>query len=160
MCDLGLIPDYYETARTAKKFLNRNFQHYLNLCGMHRNQLKSPQLSFAPGSTYQNGVEKRTIADLQNQIDVTDPAKRVVSAIYRSMDNCTDTMLKPYRKILLGTYIEGKTISQLSIETHLSEKSISNKKASALCEFADRLEYWKRFYNCASEIPYLIVEKR
>ncbi|MCT7775430.1 MAG: hypothetical protein N4R63_03610 [Lactobacillus iners] len=105
-------------------------------------------------------MEKRVVADLQTQMDVTDPAKRVVSAIYRSMDNCTDTMLKPYRKILLGTYIEGKTISQLSIETHLSEKSISNKKASALCEFADRLEYWKRFYNCASEIPYLIVEKR
>lgn len=39
------------------------------------------------------------------------------------------------------------------------EKS-NNKKASALGEFDDRLEYWKRFYNCASEIPYLIVEKR
>lgn len=102
MCDLGLIPDYYETARTAKKFLNRNFQHYLNLCGMHRNQLKSPQLSFAPGSTYQNGVEKRAIADLQNEIDVTEPAKRVVSAIYRSMDKLYRHDAKAVSKDIIG----------------------------------------------------------
>ncbi len=158
MYDLGLIPDYYETARKAKQFLNHNFQHYLNLCGMHRNQLSSPQLSPAPGSTYQNGVEKSVIAEAQDDIDIAEPARRAVSAIYRSMDNCTDTMLKPYRRILLGTFIEGKTIPQLSLETHLSEKSISTKKNDALCEFADRLEFWKRVYKCP-EIPNLIVRK-
>lgn len=43
--DLGLQPNLRATAKRVDKFLTINFQSYLNLAGLHRNQLTSPQLS-------------------------------------------------------------------------------------------------------------------
>lgn len=146
---LGPEPLLDETARNANSFLKKNFQHFLNLSGMHRNQLSSPQLSLAPGSTNAlNGVEKNMIDEVQDDINIAEPAKRAVSAIYRSMDNCTNTMQKPYRTILLGVYVEEKTIPELAIQTSLAERTVNKKKSLALYEFADRLTYWKRVFDC------------
>lgn len=147
--DLGLEPIASETANKANIFLKKDFQHYLNLSGMHRNQLSSPRLSLAPGSTNAlNGIEKSLIDEIQDRIDIADPAQRAVSAIYKSMDNCTQTMLKPYRSILLGLYVEEKTIMEVAIETSLADSTIKKKKQPALCEFADRLIYWKKEFKC------------
>lgn len=157
---LGPEPLLDETARNANSFLKKNFQHFLNLSGMHRNQLSSPQLSLAPGSTNAlNGVEKSVIDEVQDSIDIQDPAKRAVSAIYRSMDNCTETMQKPYRTILLGVYVEEKTIIEMSLQTSLAESTVKRKKAEALNEFADRLIYWKKEFNC-NFLPELRVWKK
>lgn len=146
---LGPEPLLDETARNANSFLKKNFQHYLNLSGMHRNQLSSPQLSLAPGSTNaQNGIEKSVIDEIQDRIDIAEPAQRAVSAVYKSMDNCTNTMQKPYRAILLGIYVQEKTIPELAIQTSLAERTVNKKKQFALYEFADRLTYWKKIFDC------------
>ena len=157
---LGPEPLLDETARNANSFLKKKFQHYLNLSGMHRNQLSSPQLSLAPGSTNAlNGIEKNMIDEAQDDIDIAEPARRAVSAIYRSMDNCTNTMQKPYRAILLGVYVEEKTIIEISLQTSLAESTVKRKKAEALSEFADRLIYWKKEFNC-DFLPELRVWKK
>ena len=59
--NLGLMPDKKLTAKKVKKFLVVDFQQYLDLAGMHRNQLTSPQLSLAPGSTNKNNIENNFI---------------------------------------------------------------------------------------------------
>lgn len=154
---LGPEPLLEETAKKANYFLKYNFQHFLNLAGMHRNQLSSPRLSLAPGSTNAlNSIEKSVIDEVQDSIDIQDPAKRVVSAIYRSMDNCTNTMQKPYRTILLGIYVEEKTIPEIAIQTSLAERTVNKKKNFALYEFADRLVYWKHVFKC-DDLPDLRV---
>ena len=67
---LGLQPNPRATARKVDKFLTTEFQRYLNLAGLHRNQLTSPQLSFAPGSTNKNGVEDNFIDDIYSKYNI------------------------------------------------------------------------------------------
>ena len=145
--NLGLQPNPRATARKVDKFLTTDFQRYLNLAGLHRNQLTSPQLSFAPGSTNKNGVEKNFIDEAQDDIDIADPARKVCAAIYKTMDNCTDTAFKPYRRILIGTYIDQLRIVDVAANVNLSTRSIDNKKINAQCEFADRWLYWKKYFD-------------
>ena len=154
--DLGLQPNLKATAKRVDKFLTIDFQRYLNQAGLHRNQLTSPQLSFAPGSTHRNSVEKNFIAEAQDDIEIADPARRVCAAIYRTMDNCTDTSLKPYRRVLIGTYIDQLRIVDVATAVNLSTRSIDTKKINAQCEFADRLLYWKKYFG-AEELPDLRV---
>lgn len=154
--DLGLQPNLRASAKRVDKFLTSNFQTYLNLAGLHRNQLTSPQLSFAPGSTNNNGVERKFIDETQDDIDIADPARKVCAAIYRTMDNCTDTALKPYRRILMGTYIDQLRIVDVAARVNLSTRSIDNKKINAQCEFADRWLHWKRYFN-VDDLPDLRV---
>lgn len=154
--DLGLQPNLRATAKRVDKFLTNNFQSYLNLAGLHRNQLTSPQLSFAPGSTNKNSVEKNFIDEAQDDIDIADPARKVCAAIYRTMDNCTDTALKPYRRILIGTYIDQLRIVDVAATVNLSTRSIDTKKINAQCEFADRWLYWKRYFG-VDDLPDLRV---
>ncbi len=146
--DLGLAPDPKKTAKNCNYFLKNDFERYLNLAGMHRNQLSSPQLSFAPGSTNHNGVENSVVNEAYDDITKAEPARRAVSAIYRAMDNCTDLPYKPYRTILLLTYVQGLKVGEIAIRTSLAERTINKKKINALCEFAERLEYWKKVYGC------------
>lgn len=75
--NLGLQPNPRATARKVDKFLTTDFQRYLNLAGLHRNQLTSPQLSFAPGSTNKNGVEDNFIDEALDDIKIADPARKV-----------------------------------------------------------------------------------
>ena len=154
--DLGLQPNLGASAKRVDKFLTNNFQTYLNLAGLHRNQLTSPQLSFAPGSTNKNGVEQNFIGEVQDDIDIADPARNVCAAIYRTIDNCTDTALKPYRRILIGTYIDQLRIVDVAAAVNLSTRSIDNKKINAQCEFADRWLHWKRYFN-VDDLPDLRV---
>jgi len=154
--DLGLQPNLRATAKRVDKFLTINFQSYLNLAGLHRNQLTSPQLSFAPGSTNKNGVEKNFIDEAQDDIDIADPARKVCAAIYKTMDNCTDTALKPYRRILIGTYIDQLRIVDVAATVNLSTRSIDTKKINAQCEFADRWLYWKKYFDI-EDLPDLRV---
>ena len=133
--DLGLQPNLRATAKRVDKFLTINFQSYLNLAGLHRNQLTSPQLSFAPGSTNKNGVEKNFIDEAQDDID---------------------TALKPYRRILIGTYIDQLRIVDVAATVNLSTRSIDTKKINAQCEFADRWLYWKKYFG-VNDLPDLRV---
>ena len=145
--NLGLQPNPRATARKVDKFLTTDFQRYLNLAGLHRNQLTSPQLSFAPGSTNKNGVEDNFIDEALDDIKIADPARKVCAAIYKTMDNCTDTAFKPYRRILIGTYIDQLRIVDVAATVNLSTRSIDNKKINAQCEFADRWLYWKKYFD-------------
>lgn len=145
--NLGLQPNPRATARKVDKFLTTDFQRYLNLAGLHRNQLTSPQLSFAPASTNKNGVEDNFIDEALNDIKIADPARRVCAAIYKTMDNCTDTALKPYRRILIGTYVDQLRIVDVAATVSLSTRSIDNKKINAQCEFADRWLHWKKYFD-------------
>ena len=157
--DLGLQPNPRATARNVDKFLTIDFQRYLNLAGLHRNQLTSPQLSFAPASTNRNGVEDNFINEVLDDIKIADPARKVCAAIYKTMDNCTDTALKPYRRILIGTYIDQLRVVDVAATVSLSTRSIDNKKINAQCEFADRLLYWKRYFE-VGDLPDLRVFSR
>lgn len=154
--DLGLQPNLRATARNVDKFLTIDFQRYLNLAGLHRNQLTSPQLSFAPVSTNRNSVEDNFINEVLDDIKIADPARLVCAAIYKTIDNCTDTALKPYRRILIGTYIDQLRVVDVAATVSLSTRSIDNKKINAQCEFADRLLYWKKYFE-VGDLPDLRV---
>ena len=157
--DLGLQPNLRATARNVDKFLTIDFQRYLNLAGLHRNQLTIPQLSFAPASTNRNGVEDNFINEVLDDIKIANPARQVCAAIYKTIDNCTDTALKPYRRILIGTYIDQLRVVDVAATVSLSTRSIDNKKINAQCEFADRLLYWKKYFE-VGDLPDLRVFSR
>ena len=148
--------DKIKTKNNADYFLRKNFIHYVNLAGMNRNHLTSINFDNIPTKNNQNINEKIIINEVKDSIDIVDPAKKAVSAIYRTMDNCTSTPQNPFRTILLDIYVQNKTISQIAMKTNLSESTIGNKRKIALCEFAERFEFWKKEFN-GTYLPTLIV---
>lgn len=59
--DLGLQPNLRATGKRVDKFLTVDFQRYLNLAGLHRNQLTSPQLSLRPGQQTKMALKRTSL---------------------------------------------------------------------------------------------------
>lgn len=157
--NLGLMPDKKLTAKKVKKFLVVDFQQYLDLAGMHRNQLTSPQLSLAPGSTNKNNIENNFIEDTQRDIDIADPARIVCAAVYRTMEDCTDTEDKPYKRILIDTYIKKLRVFEVAANTSLSTSSVDKKKIDAQVQFANRWLHWADFYGLEDYPDFRVMKK-
>lgn len=135
-----------ETAFQVKRFFDEQLYDYLANAGLHRADLKSPQLDQSGVSSHGgNSAEEKmmTIFDYQNK----------VAAVGSAIKNCTQTERHPNREILRLTVIEELTETQQVIRLAMSDRTYSRKKKEALCEFASRVQFWA--FKCNTSIPEL-----
>ena len=134
MDNLELDPQL--TARKADQYLKHDFERYLRLCGAHRADISSPIMSGMPSGTIANHEEEKLIEGLY--------AASVVDCIKHTIANCSDCDIrKPYKIILVDCYLNGMQGFKIAQKIGYSDRQFANKKRMALCEFADRFEYWK-----------------
>lgn len=128
--------DKVKTASTVNDFLNNELLDYLANAGMHRTDISSPQLN-ATGSNHSssNSAEEKMlkIFDYQNKC----------WAIGSTINNCSETS----RKILKASVINATSDIQQISALNYSDRTFYRKKQEALCEFAQRLQYWAYRYD-------------
>ena len=150
MDDLELDPRL--TARKVDQYLKNDFERYLRLCGAHRADLKSPSMSGMPsGGMFANHQEEKLVEGLY--------AACVVDCVRATIANCSDfDIRKPYKIILVDYYLKGTHGFKIAQKIGYSDRQFASKKQMALCEFADRFEYWKKVYKVEDQ-PCLQVPK-
>lgn len=151
MTDLDLEIDPRLTARKVDHYLKHDFERYLRLCGAHRADISSPSMSGMPSSTFGNHEEEKLLDGLY--------AAYVVDCVQATIANCSNSDLrKPYQTILIDYYLKGMQGYKVAQRIGYSDRQFANKKQLALCEFADRFEYWKKVYKVQDQ-PCLQVPK-
>lgn len=149
MDDLEL--DQRLTAHKVDQYLKHNFEQYLRQCGAHRADISSPSMSGMPSSTFGNQQEEKLVEGLY--------AASVVDCIKHTIANCADgDIRKPYKIILVEYYLNGMPGFKIAQKIGYSDRQFANKKRLALCEFADRFEYWKQVFKVQDQ-PCLQVTK-
>lgn len=149
MDDLELDPRL--TARKVDQYLKHDFERYLRECGAHRSDISSPSMSGMPSGTIANHQEDKVLEGLY--------AASVVDCIKHTIANCADgDVRKPYKIILVDYYIKGMQGFKIAQIIGYSDRQFANKKQMALCEFADRFEYWKLVFKVQDQ-PCLQVSK-
>lgn len=144
--------DAQKTAERVDRYLKHDFERYLRLSGKHRTDISSPSLSGMPGGSNGNSQENKVIEGAY--------AGQVVAAIAATIQNCSDyDERKPYKRILIDYYIEGLQNFKIAQEIGYSERQFDYKKKMALCEFADRFEFWKTVYQVQDQ-PCLQIMQR
>lgn len=128
------------TARNADRYLKHDFERYLRLCGAHRTNISSPSMSGMPSGTFTNHQEDKLVEGLY--------AASVVDCVKATIANCSDfDIRRPYKIILVDYYLKGMQGYKIAQRIGYSDRQFANKKQMALCEFADRFEYWKNVYK-------------
>ena len=151
MNGLGLEIDLRLTARKADQYLKHDFERYLRLCGAHRTDISSPSMSGMPSGSFANHEEEKLVDGLY--------AACVVDCVQATIANCQNSDLrKPYQTILIDYYLKGMQGYKVAQRIGYSDRQFATKKQLALCEFADRFEYWKRVYKVQDQ-PCLQVPK-
>ncbi|MFV4903510.1 ArpU family phage packaging/lysis transcriptional regulator [Lactobacillus delbrueckii] len=139
------------TARKVDQYLKHDFERYLRESGAHRTDISSPSMSGMPGGTIANQQEDKLLEGLY--------AASVVDCIKRTIANCSDgDIRKPYKIILVDYYLKGMQGFKIAQKIGYSDRQFANKKRLALCEFADRFEYWKLVFKVQDQ-PCLQVPK-
>lgn len=139
------------TARKVDQYLKHDFERYLRQCGAHRTDISSPSMSGMPSGTFGNRQEEKLLEGLY--------AASVVDCIKRTIANCADSdVRKPYKIILVDYYLKGMQGFKIAQKIGYSDRQFANKKRLALCEFADRFEYWKQVFKVQDQ-PCLQVPK-
>lgn len=152
MDDLDLELDSRLTARKADQYLKHDFERYLRLCGAHRADISSPSMSGMPSGTFANHQEGKLVDGLY--------AASVVDCIKHTIANCSDyDIRKPYKQILIDYYIRGLQNFKIAQKIGYSERQFDHKKQMALCEFADRFEYWKIVYHVQDQPCLQVMQK-
>lgn len=149
MDELELDPQL--TARKVDHYLKHEFERYLRLCGAHRADISSPSMSGMPSGTFTNHEEDKLVEGLY--------AASVVDCVRATIANCSDfDIRKPYKIILVDYYLKGMPGFKIAQKVGYSDRQFANKKQMALCEFADRFEFWKNVYKVQDQ-PCLQVAK-
>lgn len=138
------------TARRVDQYLKHDFERYLRQCGAHRGDISSPSMSGMPSGTFGNRQEEKLLEGLY--------AASVVDCIKHTIANCADDIRKPYKTILVYYYLKGMQGFKIAQRIGYSDRQFANKKRLALCEFADRFEYWKQVFKVQDQ-PCLQVPK-
>lgn len=139
------------TARKVDQYLKHDFERYLRESGAHRTDISSPSMSGMPGGTIANQQEDKVLEGLY--------AASVVECIKHTIANCSDyDIRKPYKIILVDYYLKGMQGFKIAQKIGYSDRQFANKKRLALCEFADRFEYWKLVFKVQDQ-PCLQVPK-
>lgn len=141
-----------ETAKKVRKFLEYDFQNYLNRAGMHRTDLSSPQLD--PTSVSSHGGNSA-----ENKMFRLYDYQAKCLAVYQTIMDCEENENKGIRSksILKLRYLDDLSDSQVEARLHLSGSRYRYKKNRALCEFADRLHKWATIND--TNLPDLSVYK-
>lgn len=149
MDDLVLDPRL--TARKVDQYLKHDFERYLRLCGAHRTDISSPSMSGMPSGTFTNSQEEKLVEGLYSSC--------VVDCVKATIANCSDyDIRKPYKIILVDYYLKGINGFKIAQKVGYSDRQFANKKQMALCEFADRFEFWKKVFKVEDQ-PCLQVSK-
>lgn len=139
------------TARKVDQYLKHDFERYLRQCGAHRADISSPSMSGMPSGSFTNHQEEKLVEGLY--------AASVVDCIKHTIANCADgDIRKPYKIILVDYYLKGMQGFKIAQKIGYSDRQFANKKRMALCEFADRFEYWKLVFKVQDQ-PCLQVPK-
>lgn len=139
------------TARKVDQYLKHDFERYIRQCGAHRTDISSPNMSGMPSGTIANRQEEKLVEGLY--------AASVVDCIKHTIANCSDCDIrKPYKIILVDYYLKGMQGFKIAQKIGYSDRQFANKKRMALCEFADRFEYWKLVFKVQDQ-PCLQVPK-
>lgn len=141
--------DEKKTADKVRKFLDKDFERYLVDSGQHRLDLRSPILDptgvSAHGKNYQ---EEKMIRNLK--------AEFAVKTVADTIGNLTDTLHtkkpQPYKTIIYRSYILEMYDKQIYQGLHYSSTNYGLLKNKALCEFAERFEFWK-VRDHATDLP-------
>ena len=149
--------DKKKTSAAAANFLHNDFWHYMNLGGIHPNQLSSPRLDLAPGGhSNTNTTEKALIGTMSE----AERAQWVAQTILLAINECTDFNNRKHKSLIRDFYLEDLTNEEVKIRLNFSEYQVRREKPKALIEFSERLEYWKKRRDCTyQEIPRLLVPK-
>lgn len=141
------------TGARVDSYLKHDFERYLRLSGKHRTDISSPSLSGMPGGgSSGNSQENKLIEGAY--------ASQVVEAIAATIRNCSDyDERKPYKQILIDYYIRGLQNFKIAQKIGYSERQFDHKKQMALCEFADRFEYWKIVYHVQDQPCLQVMQK-
>ena len=146
--------DVETTVTNVKYFFKYDFWHYINLGGIHVNQLSSPQMSLTGTShSNTNGVEKSLISDLSEAEQATYRAETIAIAL----NNCSDLENSKHQTILRSTFINELTDYQIEIKLSMSDYQLRRNKKQACVEFAERLEFWCKRRNI-NDLPLLLSE--
>lgn len=139
------------TARRVDQYLKHDFERYLRECGAHRTDISSPSMSGMPsGIRNANHQEEKLVEGLY--------AASVVDCIKATIANCADCNRKPYKIILVDYYLKGMQGVRIAPVVGYSYRQFETKKQLALCEFADRFEYFKQVFKVQDQ-PCLQVPK-
>lgn len=139
MVNLGLFPELDEkrTRKAVSKFLTKELERLLLMSGHNLLDLKSPQLSKAPGhSNGENHNEAAIIRGLN--------AEAEIRAIADTIAHCSENS----KKVLLGLFIYQKSWYEVQKTLFCEHNKLGYTRQKALYDFADSFDYWQRVHNC------------
>lgn len=151
--DDNLEVDSKATAKNVRNFLTFKFEHFQNYAGLNvsdlsvvdDSHLSSPKMD-ASGVSSHGGINHT-----ESSFNRIMEAEQACKAIYKTIKNCRNGGRTPYQDILAKVYLQHEDDYKVQGELGYEDSQYFVKKRQALCEFADRFEKWKNWYN----VPYL-----
>lgn len=126
-----------ETRKRVNDFLNHDFQRLLLMSGRSLTDLRSPQLTLAPGhSNSANGVEVSLIRGLD--------AEATVRAVHHAIYHLPET----YQLIMKDKYIYSMKDWQVEEALRYGHTQYNHLKRRALLYFADSFDFWQERLQC------------
>lgn len=139
--------DKKATEDRVRDFFHQDLQKYLQICGKHRADLKSPVMNGMPKASPTGNVQEDKMMDIEE-------AKLIVRCAIKAVYNCEAVS----SKILQCCFIDNERNWQVANELGYGHTQFNKKKSYALREFATRFDYL-----CAANglnLPSLIIYKK
>lgn len=132
---LGFNINKKETAYNANKFLLNDFERYLSFSGTNRSLISSPTFSLEPiARSSENGQEHKVMKIIE--------AQQTVVTVVETINACSSSPSEPYKQILKFKYLDKLKNWEVSQKIGFGTTRYKELKDNALCEFADRLEFY------------------
>lgn len=132
---LGFNINKKETAYNTNKFLLNDFEHYLSFSGTNRSLISSHTFSLEPiAKNSENGQEHKVIKIIE--------AQQTVITVVETINACSSSPSEPYKQILKFKYLDKLKNWEVSQKIGFGTTRYKELKENALCEFADRLEFY------------------
>lgn len=149
LLDDGMAIDQRATASRVRNFLKHDFERYLGYAGLNPvdlsviddTHLSSPKMD-ASGVSAHGGVNHQEESTLRIM-----EAEKACHAVARAIDNCRDGSRTPYRTILRECYLKGLDDQKAMVLLGYEHSWFDHLKRRAECEFADRWDRWKHYYD-------------
>lgn len=130
--------DEEETRNNVSKFLTKDLERLLLMSGHELTDLKSPQLSNAPGhSTGSNPIEDTIVRGIN--------AGAIIQAIMDTIYHCPHDS----KEILLGLYINKESWIKTQARLYCEHNKLAYTRRKALYDFADGFDHWQRVNHCS-----------
>lgn len=149
LLDGGMAIDQRKTATRVRNFFKYDFERYLGYAGLDPvslsaiddTHLSSPKMD-ASGVSSHGGINHQEDSILRIM-----EAKRACYAVVRAINRCRDSSRTPYRTILKERYLKGLDDQKVMVLLGYEHSWFDKLKRRAECEFADRWDEGKLYYN-------------